>query len=109
MAKTISLKYEGAEYILEFTRKSIETMERQGFSASDITAKPMLTLPALFAGAFLAHHKFVKKETIDVIFAKLTHKEEFLQKLAEMYNEPLENLLSEPDESEGNLDWGASW
>ena len=109
MAKTITIKYEGTEYTLGFTRKSVETMERQGFAVSDIGNKPMSTLPTLFAGAFLAHHRFVKKEVIDSIFDKLTNKQEFIQKLAEMYSEPLEALMDEPEESEGNLTWGASW
>lgn len=109
MAKTIRINYEGDEYTLEFTRRSIETMERKGFVITDLEDKPMSTLPALFAGAFLAHHRFVKKEVIDSIFKKLTNKEEFLQKLAEMYSEPLEALMEEPEESEGNLTWGASW
>jgi hypothetical protein len=29
--------------------------------------------------------------------------------LAEMYNEPLEALMEEPEENEGNVEWGASW
>ena len=109
MAKTITIEFEGTEYTLEFTRKSIETMEKQGFVVSEIADKPMSTLPTLFAGAFLAHHRFVKKEVIDSIFARLTNKTEFVQKLAEMYSEPLEALMEEPEESEGNLTWGASW
>lgn len=109
MAKTINIEFEGTKYTLEFTRKSIETMEQQGFVVGDIADKPMSTLPALFRGAFLAHHRFVKKEVIDSIFAKLTNKTEFVQKLAEMYSEPLEALMEEPEESEGNLTWGASW
>jgi hypothetical protein len=50
MAKQITFEFEGKNYTLEFTRKSIETMERQGFVIGDIVDKPMLTLPALFAG-----------------------------------------------------------
>ena len=109
MAKTINFTFEGTVYTLEFTRKSIETMERQGFVARDIAVRPMSTLPALFAGAFLAHHKFVKKEVIDKIFNNLTNKDELVEKLAEMYNEPLETLMNDPEDSEGNLTWGASW
>lgn len=106
MAKTITFTYGGKDYTLEFTRKSIETMERQGFVATDIDIKPMSTIPALFSGAFLAHHPFVKKETTDSIFSNLKNKGELIQRLAEMYNEPLEALVSEPEDSEGNLDWG---
>lgn len=109
MAKTITIKYEGTEYTLEFTRRSIEAMERQGFVIGDIKTKPMTTLPTLFAGAFLAHHRFIKRDVVDAIFEKLSDKEKFLEKLAEMYAEPLEALMDEPEESEGNLTWGASW
>lgn len=109
MAKQITFEFEGKDYTLEFTRKSIEQMERQGFVASDIETKPVTTLPALFAGAFLAHHRFVKRDVIDRIFEKLTNKQELIQKLAEMYNEPLLTLVDEPEDDKGNVNWGASW
>ncbi len=109
MAKQINFEYNGTDYTLEFTRKSIETMERQGFVISEIGDKPMLTLPALFAGAFLANHRFVKRKEIDEIYSKITNREELLGKLAEMYNEPLETLMQEPEDDEGNVKWGASW
>lgn len=110
MAKQISFEYNGKQYTLEFTRKSIEIMERQGFNINDITDKPMTTLPALFAGAFIAHHRFVKRDIIDEIYSKLTNKQELLQKLAEMYNEPLEALMEDPDDNEGNVvNWEASF
>lgn len=110
MAKQISFEYDGKQYTLEFTRKSIEIMERQGFNINDIADKPMTTLPALFAGAFIARHRFVKREIIDEIYSKLTNKQELLQKLAEMYNEPLEALMEDPDDNEGNaVNWEASF
>lgn len=109
MAKQLRFTFEGKEYILEFTRKTVTEMERQGFVASDVETKPMSTLPALFAGAFRAHHRFIKQDTVDAIFDKITHREELLGKLAEMYNEPLMALMEEPEESAGNVEWTASW
>ena len=109
MAKQLRFTYQGKEYVLEYTRKSVEMMERKGFVASDIENKPMTVLPALFAGAFLANHKNTKIEDIDTIYSKMTNKQELIGKLAEMYNEPIKALIDEPDESEGNLDWTASW
>lgn len=109
MAKQLRFAYQDKEYCLEYTRKSVETMEKNGFVASDIQNKPMTTLPALFAGAFLANHRFIKQDVIDAIFAKMTNKGELIGKLAEMYNEPIMTLIDEPDEAEGNLDWTASW
>ena len=109
MNKQLKFTYEGNEYCLEFTRRSVETMEKQGFVASDIQDKPMTVLPALFRGAFLANHRFVKPEVIDKIYSKMTNRSELIGKLAEMYNEPIMALVDEPEESEGNVDWTASW
>lgn len=101
----------GVTYTLEYTRKSVEMMEKQGFIADDVEKKPMTMLPALFAGAFLAHHRFVKREIIDNIYKKLTHKDKLIEKLVEMYNDPILTLLTEPEQegNEGNLSWTADW
>ena len=109
MSKQLRFTYQDKEYCLEFTRKSVEIMEKKGFIASDIERKPVTVLPELFAGAFLANHRYVKKETIDEIYAKLPNKSELIGKLAEMYNEPIMALIDEPDESAGNVDWTANW
>ncbi len=109
MNKQLKFTYQDKEYCLEFTRKSVEAMERSGFIADDIQRKPMTVLPKLFAGAFLANHRFVKTEVINEIFDKMTNKSELIGKLSEMYNEPIMALVDEPGESEGNVDWTASW
>lgn len=109
MAKQLTFTYDGKDYTLEFTRRTVAEMEKKGFIASDITDKPMTTLPALFAGAFLAHHRFVKEDIVNDIYSKLTKKEDLIGKLAEMYNEPILALVEEPEKAEGNLDWTATW
>jgi len=114
MAKQLKIKYNDngieSEYTLEYTRQTISQMEKAGFDANEITSKPMSTLPELFAGAFLAHHRFVKQDKIDAIFRSIKNKPKFLEALAEMFNEPIEALMAEPDEGdEGNADWVASW
>jgi hypothetical protein len=109
MAKQLKFTYEGKDYTLEFTRRTVTQMEKNGFVAAEVENKPMTTLPALFEGAFLAHHRFEKKEVIDKIFANMTNKEELIGKLAEMYNEPIMALVEEPEETEGNVSWTASW
>ena len=109
MSKQLIFNYKGTEYTLEFTRKSVEQMEREGFVADDIRTKPMTMLPTLFAGAFKAHHRFVKPEVIDEIFSKMTNKGDLIGRLAEMYNEPIMALIDEPAESSENLTWTQSW
>lgn len=108
MAKQLKFTYEDKEYTLEYTRRTVGEMEKKGFVASEITDKPMTSLPALFAGAFLAHHRFVKQDVIDTIYSKLTRKEELIGALADMYNEPIMALVEEPTETKGNLEWTMS-
>lgn len=109
MAKQLNFTFEDVEYTLEYTRRTVSEMEKKGFIVAEVESKPMTTLPALFAGAFLAHHRFVKKDVIDRIFEKMKNKESLIGKLAEMYNEPILSLIEEPEENEGNLDWTASF
>ena len=108
--KKLQFTYNGKEYTLEFTKNTVQQMERNGFIAADINDKPMLTLPELFRGAFLANHRFVKREVVEEIYEHMTNKPELIGKLAEMYNEPIESLVKDPDENdEGNVSWTASW
>lgn len=111
MAKQLNFEFENKEYTLEFTRDSIKQMEREGFVAGDIVNKPMSTLPKLFAGAFKAHHRFdTKQKKIDEIFEKFTNKQALIEKLAEMYSEPMETLMDDENIDEGNaIAWEANF
>lgn len=110
MAKIMHVRDKDMTYTLEFTRKTVSMMERQGFVAEDVTKKPVSMLPTLFAGAFLAHHRLVKQDVIDKLYARMTNKDELIAKLVEMYNEPLISLMDEPAEGdEGNPTWTAEW
>ena len=111
MGKQISFEYKDKEYTLEYTRETVKQMEREGFVAGDIVNKPMLTLPKLFSGAFKAHHKFdTKQKLIDEIFDLFTNKQALVEKLAEMYAEPMETLMDNESVDEGNaIAWDASF
>lgn len=111
MAKTLTVKdpVTGIAYTLEYTRKTVELMEKEGFVATEVENKPMTSLHALFAGAFKAHHRLVKRDVIDRIYAGMPKKDELIGKLVEMYNDPIIALLDEPAESEENPTWTANW
>ena len=109
MAKQLTFTYKDVEYTLEYTRKTVMEMERKGFVVSDIESKPMTTLPQMFEGAFLAHHRGIKKHLPMEIYENLTNKEDLLGKLAEMYNDPIMTLVNDPDNEEGNVSWTANW
>ena len=101
----LNLTYKGKTYNLEYTRRSVRTMESQGFDLNDIGTKPVTTLPALFRGAFLAHHKSLKADLVDEMFDHLKGKDELISVLASMYAEPFTALLDEPTEDEENATW----
>ena len=101
MATKITFTYDGKDYCLEFTRKTIRRMEESGFVASRFEDAPMTVLPDLFAGAFLANHKFTDRKVIDEIYDKLTDKRSLIDTLAKMYNEPIEALMADGDEGNG--------
>ena len=111
MGKQLNFEYKNKDYTLEYTRESVKQMEREGFVTSDIVDKPMLTLPKLFAGAFKAHHKFdVKQKQIDEIFELFANKQALIEKLAEMYAEPMETLMDSDNVNEGNaIAWEANF
>ena len=110
MAKQLNFEHNGKEYCLEYTRDSVRQMEREGFSISDVLEKPMLNLPKLFAGAFKAHHRFgVKANDIEAIFNKFKNKDALFEKLVEMYNEPMEAMLDEPEDEGNAIAWEANF
>lgn len=107
MSKTINFTYEDKDYTLEFSRNSVRQLERKGFVIDDIATRPMTVLPDLFAGAFVKNHPTLKREKIDKIYAQMSDKTSLLEALVELYNEPIEALLDEPEE--GNVKWSPSW
>ena len=110
MAKQINFEYKGKEYCLEYTRETVKQMEREGFVAGDIVTRPMTSLPKLFAGAFKAHHKYdTKQKVIEEIFDTLTNKGALVEKLAEMYNDPMEALMDDCGEEKNARVWDATF
>lgn len=106
MNKQIRITYNDKTYTLEYTRKTVAQMERGGFRIDEVMAKPMTSLPTLFAGAFLAHHPGVPRSTIDSIYTRLPNKEGLIDALSMLYNEPINALLDGPEEgTEGNATW----
>lgn len=108
MSKQIVFTFEGKEYTLAYNRNAVKLMEANGFNAEELRAKPNLQIERLFAGSFIAHHKYVKQDVIDKIFKALPEKDKLLNKLIEMYNEPMESLFAEPDEGNA-VSWKATF
>ena len=99
----INLTYEKKEYILEYNRPSVKTMESQGFVLEELTAKPMTMIPLLFQGAFIKNHRGIKRNLMDEIFEEIGDKTALMEALMEMYAETLGTLTE--GSGEGNATW----
>lgn len=99
----INLTYNKKDYILEYNRQSVKTMEQQGFVLEDLTAKPMTMIPLLFQGAFIKNHRGIKRNLMDEIFEELGDKTALMEALMEMYAETLSTLTE--GSGEGNATW----
>ncbi len=101
----IKFTYGGKQYILEYTRQSVEEMERRGFIAEEVITKPLTVLPTLFAGAFIANHRFTKRKVINEIFSQIDDKGELVNTLAEMYSLVIDEFVDELESSNKTLPW----
>ena len=99
----INLTYAKKDYILEYNRQSVKTMESQGFVLEDLTAKPMTMIPLLFQGAFIKNHRGIKRNLMDDIFEEIGDKTALMEALMEMYAETLTSLTD--GNGEGNATW----
>ena len=106
--KKITLTYDEHEYTLEYTRDTIKRMEQRGFDINQLASRPMTLLPELFAGAFLANHKELRRDKIDKIFDEIPDRKGLLGLLSDMYNEPVLALI-DSEETSGNAKWEANW
>ncbi len=101
----IVFEHKGTNYTLEFTRDAVKQMERSGFSIENASSQPVSSLLILFKGAFIAHHPRTSQAVIDEIWENLGDKDGLFEALANLYNEPIEALMKEPDDSSKKIAW----
>lgn len=94
----IVFEHKGTQYTLEYSRDAVKQLERSGFNYEEAGSKPISSLMTLFKGAFLTHHPRTSQSTIDEIWESLGDKEGLFDALANLYNEPIEALMKEPEE-----------
>lgn len=108
MTRRISFVYKDKKYVLEYTRSSIKEMERRGFVIEEVLKKPLSMLPDMFAGAFIANHRFTRRKEIDEIYEQFDNKDELVNALAEMYNLVIEEFIEELEKKDNGLKWERS-
>lgn len=96
------------QYILEYTRESIQTLEKMGFDINKIESQPMTMLPLAFKGLFLKNHRFIKDKEIDEIYAEFKDRNKLIETIGTMLAETYNSLQDNTDEDgndKGNIDW----
>lgn len=101
----LKVTYKGKTYELGFTRNTVVALERQGFVLSELSDKPMTMMPLLWQGAFAARCKGTKRDLMDEIYENLPNKEGLISALSELYAEPVNALIEDPADGEGNATW----
>ena len=101
MSTQITFTYDGRDYCLEYTKETVKKMEDKGFSPQKILEAPITYLPELFRGAFLANHQFTNRRVIDAIYDAMEDREELVNVLIKMYNEPIKALTENSNEGNG--------
>ena len=101
--KTITVRdKQNNPYTLTFTAETVKALEAKGFSLDKVTDMPMTMIPLLFEGAFLAKEAgAVTSEKEMEIYQLQKNKTALLQKLIELYNDPIDEVIVK----EGNAEW----
>ena len=100
----IAVTYDNKEYLLEYNRQSVKTLEAQGFILSELAEKPATMIPMLFQGAFFKNHKGIKRGLVEDIFEEMQDKTGLLEALVSLYSETL-STLTEDKGDQGNASW----
>ena len=111
MSTKITVTYKKQDYTLEYSRSGVKTLEQQGFVLDQIGDKPMTMVPLLVYGAFMKHHKGIKRALVDEIYEHIADKvgdgeNGFIQTLLEMYADTVNTLTENSSVDEGNA---ATW
>ena len=59
--------FEGREFTLDYTRKTVVKAERAGLNVQAMDSQPMTMIYLMFWGAFQAHHPHMTQEQTDKI------------------------------------------
>lgn len=91
------------EYKLEFNRKTVAAMENNGFQLD--LDRPNTMIDNLFYGAFQMHHKRIDREFVRKIWDQQRKKEDLVTALVKLYQQPLDDLMAEPEGDDENPTW----
>ena len=91
-------------YELDFSRESIEFMERQNFKIDETLDFPVTNIPKLFFYAFRKNHRKLAKNQTDALLKKLGGlTPNMIERLIQLYNQAaMSNNIQDEEDLEKN-------
>lgn len=105
-SKVIIKDEEGRKYTLEFNRRVVDAMEKNGFKLDP--EAPVSMVSELVQGAFRMHsreHGKLTPDRIMEIWAIQRKKDELLTALTTLYMKPVNDLMAEPEGESDDPTW----
>lgn len=95
------------EYTLEYSVKSISSIEKSGFDYSKIEIFPGTMYPLFVYGAFLKHHSGITVEKAMEVFNKLRPHSKAKEALMKMYSDTLAEMagVDDGEDEKENPNW----
>ena len=106
MKKVNITTVDGNKYTLTFNRKTAAMYNDMGYTANDLRAKPLVTVPVFVWCAFKANHPSIKQSKTEAIWDALSlkSKNDVLNALVDMYADTYTYLMGDENggDDEGN-------
>lgn len=106
MKKVNITTVDGNKYTLTFNRKTAAMYNEIGYTAGDLSTKPLVAVPVFIWCAFKANHPSIKQSKTEAIWNELSdkHKNAVFDALVEMYANTYTSLMGDENggDDEGN-------
>ena len=107
MKKVNITTVDGNKYTLTFNRKTAAMYNEMGYTAGDLSTKPLVAVPVFIWCAFKVKHSSIKQSKTEAIWDELPNnrKSAVLDALVEMYADTYTSLMGDENsnDAEGNL------
>lgn len=106
--KKVTITADEKKYTLMFNRKTAAMYNQMGFTAGDLTEKPLVAVPSFVLCAFKANHPTITQKKVDAVWAAVPKKSkgDVLNALINMYSDTYIDLMGSDDandeDDEGN-------
>lgn len=107
MSKKIMLTYDGREYVLMFTKRTLEDACNMGITPDHLSQNPMKVV-RLFHQAFMAMQPKTTFNKAQEIYFSQNKKEKLIEALIMLWNDVTDGIVEDADDT-GNVAWAVNF